>query len=130
ERVTVDLFRIGYEEVRGYLPFAAWQDSGRPLLSVPVVTREEAAALLASGRLPVLDVRYSTEQQALPLPGALVRPIDELAAWAPTLGEGEVLLVCASGQRATMAASYLHARGVRACALAEGGAADLLGHRP
>lgn len=129
ERVTVDLFRIGYEEVRGYLPFSAWKDSGRPVASFPVVSREEAAARLVSGQLPVLDVRYTGEQQALPLPGALSRPIDELAAWAAEVGEDEVLLVCASGQRATMAASFLHARGVRVSALADGGAADLLAHR-
>lgn len=123
DRLTTDLFRIGYEEVRGYLPFDQW-DGQRPA-ALAVVTREEAAHILETGRVPVVDVRFAYEQDLEPLPGALRRPIETITAWAETLGDERVLLVCASGQRATMAGSLLQARGRDVAVLADGGASDI-----
>ena len=81
ERLTVDLFRIGYEDVRGYLPFSDWTAEGRPTGSLDLVTARDIAIALDSGSRPVLDVRFANEQDDLPLPNALRRPIDRLPEW-------------------------------------------------
>jgi hydroxyacylglutathione hydrolase len=125
ERVTTDLFRIGYEDVRGYLPHEAWVAAGRELASVEVVDVEEAARILESGRMPVLDVRFGYEQDATPLPGALNLPVDQLPEWAADAPSETSLVVCASGQRAVMAASFLKQRGRDVVVLEEGGADDI-----
>lgn len=124
-RVTVDLFRIGYEDVRGYLPFATWKWEGWPVATLPSATLEEAARILHLGTMPVLDVRFAHEHELTPLEGALPRPIDALPAWVDEVPRGPVLVVCASGQRATMAASILRNAGRVAIPLVRGGAADL-----
>lgn len=125
ERVTADLFRIGYEEVKGYLPFKAWLESGGELASLPVVDAAEARRVLASGK-PVADVRFAYEQDELPLPGTRRLPVEALRAWSHELAEEPLLVVCASGQRASMAASMLRRQGIDATAFASGGAADLV----
>jgi len=124
-RVSTDLLRIGYERVHGYLPFSDWRAVRLPTERVPLVTVAEAVERWQSGRLPVLDVRFSYEQAAEPLEGALRRTIDTLPAWLPDVPNGPVLMVCASGQRAVMAASILKARGGDVLALGDAGASDL-----
>ena len=125
ESVTVDLFRIGFEHVQGWFPGEAIPRSGVETAALPVVTVEEAAATVAQGATPVLDVRFAYEQEATPLPGAIRLPIDrpmQLLAGAPK----EALIVCASGYRAAAAASLLLPAGHRLRALIDGGAAEVL----
>ncbi len=124
-RVTVDLFRIGYEDVRGFLPFADWRASGRPIDQLAAATIAEAREILADARLPVVDTRFKDEQKALPIPGALELPFDEFHSWS-SFAPPRALVVCASGQRATMAASALQKAGREVVALVEGGAENLL----
>lgn len=124
-RMTLDLFRIGYEDVRGYIPFADWSGAGREVGTLEVVDRAEARAIRASGRLPIVDTRFASEQRDVPLPGAVELPFDELEQWKSGAPK-EALVVCASGQRATMAASILKREGKAVRALMEGGAEDLL----
>ncbi|MGE3076660.1 MAG: rhodanese-like domain-containing protein [Dehalococcoidia bacterium] len=125
QRVTVDLFRIGYEDVRGYLPFASWKSAGRPIEQLGAATIGEAREILADSRLPVVDTRFKDEQKAMPLPHALELPFDEFRSWA-SFAPPRALVVCASGQRATMAASALQKAGREVVALVEGGAENLL----
>jgi hydroxyacylglutathione hydrolase len=120
ERVTVDLFRIGYEHVVGYAPAAELPLSAR----TETVSADEIAEALRSGRVPVLDVRYAQELRDEPVPGARPLPFDALPEWAKEI-DGPVLVSCASGQRAAMAASYLERRGVAARPFIAGGAADV-----
>ncbi|WP_322817646.1 MBL fold metallo-hydrolase [Tepidiforma sp.] len=120
ERVTVDLFRIGYEHVVGWAPAAELVLGAR----TETASAEEIAEALRSGGVPVLDVRYEQELRDEPLPGARPLPFDRLPEWAPGV-EGAVLVSCASGQRAAMAASYLERRGVVARPFIAGGAADV-----
>lgn len=120
ERVTVDLFRIGYEEVRGFLPASGLPRAER----IAPASAEELAAALRSGRVPVLDVRYAQEHRDEPLPGARPLPFDLAPQWAREV-RGPVYVVCASGQRAAMAASYLARLGVEARPLVAGGAAEV-----
>jgi glyoxylase-like metal-dependent hydrolase (beta-lactamase superfamily II)/rhodanese-related sulfurtransferase len=120
ERVTVDLFRIGYERVTGFAPAADLENSAR----TEVASAAEVAEALRMGRLPVLDVRYAQELREEPLPGARALPFDRLPEWAPEI-EGPVLVSCASGQRSAMAASYLERLGVAARPFIAGGAAQV-----
>jgi len=124
-RVTVDLFRIGYEDVRGYVRFADWRAAGKPVETLHRTSIEDARSILRSGDLPVLDTRFASEQRDRPLPGAVQLPFDEMDSWAATAPQ-RALVVCASGQRATMAASALKKAGKEVTALVEGGAEDLL----
>lgn len=124
-RVTTDLFRIGYEDVRGYLPFSRWVAAKRPADQLAAATIAESREILADARLPVLDTRFKDEQKALPIPGALELPFDEFHSWE-SFAPPRALVVCASGQRATMAASALQKAGREVVALVDGGATDLL----
>jgi len=125
ERVTVDLFRVGYDDVRGHLPFQAWIDAEEPVAGVARIDAGEAAEILATGRMPLIDVRYANEQAELPLPGALELPIDRIEEWAPTIPAGPVAVSCASGQRSVIAASLLAKLGHEVRVVSDGGAAEI-----
>ncbi len=125
ERVTGDLFRIGYEEVRGYLPHQAWVEAGNELEDIEIVDADEAARIIREGKLPVLDVRFGYEHAATPLPDVEELPIDQLLAWADQAPDDTALIACGSGQRATMAASFLKQRGKKPIVLNQGGADDV-----
>ncbi len=120
ERVTVDLFRIGYEHVVGWAPAAELPLAAR----AEPVSAEEVAEALRLGRAPVLDVRFAQELRDEPVPGARALPFDAIAEWAKDV-QGPVLVTCASGQRAAMAASYLERLGVAARPFIDGGAAEV-----
>jgi hydroxyacylglutathione hydrolase len=126
ERVTVDLFRIGYEDVRGYTTFSEWLASGRGVDVVPTVGPSAIGDALRSGVTPVIDVRFAYEHDPQPLPGAQQRPIDRLHDWMPSLGKHPALVICQSGQRAAMAASFLAAEGQDVQPYIDGGAEDVL----
>lgn len=125
ERITVDLFRIGYEDVRGYLTFSEWHRAGRPIAELGIATVADAREILADGTLPVIDTRFADEHNSQPLRGALKLPFDELSSWA-AFAPPRSLVVCASGQRATMAASALQKAGREVVALMDGGVEDLV----
>jgi rhodanese-related sulfurtransferase len=126
DRMTVDLRRIGYEEVRGYLPFAGWRAAGHPVARLDVVDRATAARTLAAGDTPVYDVRFDSDARTLALPGAERRPIDRVREWLPAVADDELLVTCAGGSRATTVASLLEAAGRHPRVLIDGGAEDLV----
>jgi glyoxylase-like metal-dependent hydrolase (beta-lactamase superfamily II)/rhodanese-related sulfurtransferase len=125
ERVTVDLFRIGYEDVRGYTTFSEWLASGRDFDVVPTVGPGAIGDALRSGTTRVIDVRFAYEHAAQPLPGAQQRPIDRSHDWMPSLGTHPALVICQSGQRAAMAASFLAAEGHDVKPYIDGGVEDV-----
>jgi len=126
ERLTVDLFRVGYEDIRGFLPYQQWLAAGRDTDPLPTAGLDQAAEALRTRSLPVLDVRFANEQHDLPLPGAIERPVDQIRDWADSIDDEPHLVVCESGQRAAMAASILAARGKPVIPVIEGGASTLL----
>ncbi len=125
ERITVDLFRIGYEDVRGYMPWAAWAEAAQPVQRLEGIDIREARNIREEGRLVTIDTRFAYEQEQRPLPEALRMPLDQLNDWAGSAPE-TAMIVCASGQRSTMAASFLQRAGKKAVSLVEGGAEDLM----
>lgn len=124
DRVTVDLLRIGYEHVRGYLPFEAWA-ADRAVATLDVADVDEARRQADLG-MPVYDVRFDSDRRTLALPNSLARPIDRLAEWLPTAEEHRALVVCGAGSRATTVGSVLLAHGHDPLVLTRGGAADLV----
>lgn len=125
ERIAIDLFRIGYERVRGYLPFAGWRDDERAVATLPTTDADGIARELGDRNAVVLDVRFAYEHESSPVPGARRLPIDRLSAWVDDVA-GPVAVFCGSGVRSTTAASFLARRGVRATPLIDGGANDVL----
>jgi hydroxyacylglutathione hydrolase len=124
-KMSVDLLRIGYEDVRGWVPFGDWTKAGRPLRTLTELSLDEAAEKVRSGEAKVLDVRFGYEQRKTPLEGSVQHSFDTLPEWAGTLGTDPLIVVCASGQRATIAASYLRSRGIDLPAVIEGGVEDV-----
>ncbi len=124
ESITTDLFRIGYDQVAGFVP-ADHHTSLEFTQRIQRVEAADVAKLLASRGRPVLDVRFGYEHLAVPLPGALERPMDHIAEWVDEVGPLKPVIVCAGGMRATMAASYFQLRGYDAAVFATGGAEDV-----
>lgn len=105
------LWRTGFTDFGGYLAggMAAWREAGRPIRHVPQLSVQELHK--EDGILP-LDVRKDGEWQNGRIPGArhvflgeLRERLDELDRDRP------VATYCASGFRASIAASILAAHG-------------------
>lgn len=127
---AVELARIGYDRVRGYLDggFDSWAESGRPVSSYPSGTLEELCRRHRSGSEPlVLDVRQPAERAEGAFPGSVGIFVGDLPGRERELPrEREIWTVCASGHRASIAASLLDRAGLHPRLVAGGGVADLL----
>jgi rhodanese-related sulfurtransferase len=78
------------------------------------------AAALAAGA-PVLDVRNPDEYELAHVPGAVLIPLDELAARQHEIPAGDPLyVICAVGGRSLAAAKALVGAGYRAVSVAGG----------
>lgn len=123
----VQLLRIGYENIAGYLAGGvdAWQAAGRPLRSFRTADVAELAGHIAERR--VLDVRPERPEGGIP--GTFAVPLAELPR---RLGElprdREIWTVCESGRRATIAASLLDRVSIPVTAVVSGGVGDLMAH--
>ena len=126
DRVATDLFRIGYEDVRGYLPFAKWAADHVPE-HLETVTVPEARHIHSAGTHPAYDVRFESDVRTLALPDSIHRPIDQVQQWLSEVTDDSMLVSCAAGSRAVTVASILQAAGYHPRALIDGGAADLIG---
>lgn len=104
------LWRVGFTRFGSYLAggVAAWQETGRPLRHIPQMTVHE---LKESGALP-LDVRKDEAWHRGHVPGARHIFLGELRERLDELDKGaEIATYCASGFRASVAASLLAADG-------------------
>jgi rhodanese-related sulfurtransferase len=129
EAVT-QLIRIGYERLLGYVAggLEAWQSQGRPVRSFPIAGVDDLCrAYLAGQPIQVLDVRQPVEWEAGHIPGSLRIHLGDVPA---RLGEipadREVWTTCASGHRASMAASLLDRAGIPVRLVATGGVPEWL----
>ncbi|WP_328668257.1 MBL fold metallo-hydrolase [Streptomyces sp. NBC_00322] len=124
DEAMMQLLRIGYENVAGYLAGGvdAWQAAGRPVRSFRTADVAELAGHIAERR--VLDVRPDRPEGGIP--GTLAVPLAELPR---RLGEiprdREIWTVCGTGRRATIAASLLDRVGIPVTAVISGGVGDL-----
>jgi hydroxyacylglutathione hydrolase len=131
-RARTQLLRIGYERVEGYLDggIDGWVRAGLPVDAYPTAGLEELCRAYGQGRVShLLDVRQRTEWDAGHISGSdhvfvgdLPGRLDEVQK------DGDVWIICATGHRASLAASLLD-RSDRSVRLVEGtGVNDFLTH--
>ncbi|MGD9702565.1 MAG: rhodanese-like domain-containing protein [Acidimicrobiia bacterium] len=90
-------------------------------MSVPEITVDELATRLAAPGAALFDVRQPDEYRAGHVPSAVLVPLNELAdrvAEFPT--DGDVLVICRSGARSSMACEFLAQHGRNALNVAGG----------
>ncbi|MGH8932292.1 MAG: MBL fold metallo-hydrolase [Egibacteraceae bacterium] len=116
------LGRLGFDHVRGV---RRWAD-GQGTSYRQVGTREFTAAVRAGAQ--VLDVRSPAEWASGRIPGSVHGYVPDLAAGVPeALRQDEpVWTACASGYRATIAASLLERHGFEPVVLSDGGIPDVI----
>ncbi|WP_193163211.1 MBL fold metallo-hydrolase [Microbulbifer hainanensis] len=110
------LARIGFDRVRGFLNTAlpGWAAAARPFASVPVVDVSRVKSRVESGEegWQLLDVRGKNEVDEGIVPGAKAIYVGHLPEHLRTLSkEITYTVMCASGARATIAASILRRSG-------------------
>jgi hydroxyacylglutathione hydrolase len=119
------LVSIGLDRIAGYAGLEAiehWAGSGGPLGTIRQVTAADLAA--AGPDTVVVDVRGETEWRSGHLPGSRLVPLPELPARAAEIpADRRVVLVCQTGSRSAVAASFLRGRGVSDVSNVAGGIA-------
>jgi hydroxyacylglutathione hydrolase len=111
---TLQLHRVGFDRVTGYLDggMLAWGVHALPVGTVPVISPEDAHALVTSGDAVIIDVRSREEQASAPLEGAIPIPWHDLRTRYTGLDpKGHYIMMCKGGQRASIAASILRMHG-------------------
>jgi rhodanese-related sulfurtransferase len=134
ERAATQLFRIGFEGIRGYLAggLDAWRAEGRPVSSYAIASVEELCHEVQSGSRPfVLDVRQRVEHREGMYPGSHGLFVADLPGRMDEVPrDRDAWIICASGLRASVAASLLDAAGRPVRLVAERGVTDLLSECP
>lgn len=115
DEAAVQLSRMGFDKVEGYLKGAvtAWATSGYPVDQIASIDGPAFKAALDTGEaIGILDVRSPTEFKAGHVKGAINIYAGELPGRLEELDRSKHWVVmCGSGQRATIAASVLQRAG-------------------
>ncbi|GAB4546310.1 MAG: MBL fold metallo-hydrolase [Phycisphaerales bacterium] len=109
EEAIRDLIRIGLDRIVGWCP-ASEVDALDParLATIDEIDPDEAASLIESRRVDVLDVRRATEFEGGHIAGAVNIAHTRLPARLDEVPAGERLLInCRSGARSARASAYL-----------------------
>jgi hydroxyacylglutathione hydrolase len=108
----------------GIFDIAGWTEAGGSERIEPV-TMDELERRLASGEIELLDVREVDERDDGFIPGSTHLPYRTArqAAENGLCGEKPIVTICESGARAAIAASVLHAAGLDARPVLDGGIA-------
>lgn len=127
-RAQGQLIRIGFDQARGYVRggFTAWELDGLPVDRLTAIDVVELHRLHKQEDLGIVDVRQDAEWRSGHLPGALHIPIGMLPARlgdVPLDGK-RVVTMCASGMRATIAASVMKRVGFDPLVVVPGGFDD------
>jgi len=106
----------------GLFDVAGWREGGGDERVEPV-TIEELERRLASDEIVVYDVREADERDAGFIPGSCHLPYRNArqAAENGLLGDRPIVTICETGSRAAIAASVLHAAGLDARPVLDGG---------
>jgi glyoxylase-like metal-dependent hydrolase (beta-lactamase superfamily II)/rhodanese-related sulfurtransferase len=126
---VTQLIRVGYDRVAGYLTggIDAWQSYGHPVARYPVAGIGDLCRAYRTGQpMTILDVRQQREWDRGHIPE---KSVHIFVGDLPTrLGElskdTELWTVCATGHRASTAASLLDRAGLRVRLVAQGGVPD------
>jgi len=112
--VSWHLLRIGYRQPTGWLAggVRAWSTSGRQTDSTVEVTARELSRRLERGKAAILDVRQPAEWADAHIEGATFVTGAEMPARLDDVPRGKPLVVvCGSGYRSAVMASWLRNRG-------------------
>jgi hydroxyacylglutathione hydrolase len=113
---------IGYEDAAGWAVFEEVAEAGLPLAETEIIDAAELERKLESPAPPALvDVRRPVEVARGKIPGALSVEAGRLAGEIPEGLGGPLVVYCASGSRATVAASLLERAGVGPVSVFPGG---------
>lgn len=115
EEVVTHLIRVGFDDVQGYLEggMDAWETAGLPLVTLSTLSVHDLKRRLdRKEKLTLLDVRSESEWNAGHIDGAIHLHGGRLQE---NLGEvprdKPVAVICGSGYRASIAASFLERNG-------------------
>jgi rhodanese-related sulfurtransferase len=106
-----ELVRIGIDRPAAHATGEPGQWSGGELASFPTGTFADLEQVRRHRPVVVLDVRRTDEHEEAAIAGAVNVPIHELPQRLDEVPPGEVWVHCASGYRASVAASFLAAAG-------------------
>jgi hydroxyacylglutathione hydrolase len=108
----------------GLFDLAGWRQGGGDERVEPV-TIEELEQRLAAGDIELVDVREADERDQGFIPGSTHLPYRNArqAAANGLCGERPIVTICETGSRAAVAASVLHAEGIDARPVLDGGIA-------
>lgn len=112
--VTAQLFRLGYDNLVGYLHegMQSWQNAGLPLAHLDEWTVRDLDAHKEDAHLTVLDVRSDGEYESGAVPGAKHIFTPHLEEHLDELDKNQAIATyCGSGYRASIAASLLQKHG-------------------
>jgi hydroxyacylglutathione hydrolase len=114
--VVTHLLRVGFDDVQGYLQggMDTWEMSGYELTTLDTKSVQDLAKIVrqAPGKLTVLDVRTEKEWNAGHIDGAIHIHGGKLQErFADVPRDKPVAVVCGSGYRASIAASFLKREG-------------------
>ena len=112
----VRLARVGIENVRGYLigDVNDWVRDGLSVSTIKQYSVSELKDRIASGGMPVIDVRRPAEYAGGHVPGAFsftLSGIDKHVSELPFDRNSETAVICAGGYRSSAAASMLEKHG-------------------
>ncbi len=118
EAATRHLTRIGFDNVQGYfaLPMPAWAANALPFESVPTIGVEEVARRVNDqpDNWQLLDVRSRSEVEGGVIAGSKHIYVGHIPVKMEGLSSDKrYTVMCASGARATVAASVLLSKGLR-----------------
>lgn len=108
EKAWLDLARIGYENLQGYLLAQPerWRAAGLEVRETPQIEVCCVDRWVEEGR-HLLDVRTPAEWNAGAAPGAAWIPLSGLPERLAEVPEGPLAVMCGSGYRSSIAASLL-----------------------
>jgi glyoxylase-like metal-dependent hydrolase (beta-lactamase superfamily II)/rhodanese-related sulfurtransferase len=114
EEAALQLHRVGFDRVTGYIEggMLVWGTAALPISRVPVISPEEAHALVRSNAAVLLDVRSQEEWQAAHVEEGIHIPWHDLRTRYTELDPAQQYVVmCRGGQRASIAVSILKRHG-------------------
>jgi len=125
--MRLEMQRIGYDiTLKGWLKGGvnAWLSSGRETKSLPHISVTSLMKRLTEGNPPALiDVRNPKEFKTLSIAGSVNLPFEQILAknYSHDMINKEVVVVCQSGFRASIAASLLQGHGWTDLTILSGG---------
>lgn len=115
EDLTKALIRIGLDNTIGYIPdLTYWSMSGHELETLDQITAQELFERYARDGLYIIDVRNQNEYDESHIPGAIKIQAGQIPDHLDLIPTDKPIVVhCLSGDRSSVAASYLLSKGFK-----------------